>query len=212
MTSLLLASASPARLATLRGAGISPLVQVSDVDEDALLAQALSTNPDLSYAQQVLVLAQGKARNVAQNLAGATAPDLVVGADSMLEFEGTLVGKPQSEQVAAQRWRAMAGKSATLHTGHWVIAQDGRQVGATSSTIVHFARLTEAEIDAYVATGEPLQVAGGFTIDGLGGAFISRVEGDHHGVVGLSLPLLRELIMELGFTWTSLWTDLVERG
>lgn len=205
MTSLLLASASPARLSTLRRAGVEPLVQVSDVDEDALLNQALLAEPDLSPADQVLLLAQGKARNVAANLLVETAPDLIVGADSMLEFDGQVVGKPHDPEVARQRWRAMSGRRAALHSGHWVITADGREIGATSSTVVHFANLTEHEIDAYIRSAEPLNVAGGFTIDGLGGPFIARIAGDHHGVLGLSLPLLRNLLLDLGIAWPSLW-------
>ncbi|XBH22317.1 nucleoside triphosphate pyrophosphatase [Jonesiaceae bacterium BS-20] len=205
MTSLLLASASPSRLTTLRRAGIEPLVQVSNVDEDALLDQALLADPDLSPADQVLILAQGKARDVCANLGAGLAPDLIVGADSMLEFDGQVVGKPLDSEVARQRWRAMSGRRAALHSGHWVITSDGKELGATSSTIVHFANLSDHEIDAYVRSTEPLQVAGGFTIDGLGGPFISRITGDHHGVLGLSLPLLRNLLLDLGIAWPSLW-------
>ncbi len=207
MTSLLLASASPARLATLRGAGVTPLVQVANVDEDGLLAQALGAEPFLPPAEQVKLLAQAKARDVAANLAPGVRPDVIVGADSMLEFGGQVVGKPLESHIALERWTAMAGKSAILHSGHWVITSSGQEVGATSSTTVYFANLSSQEIRAYVATSEPLQVAGGFTIDGLGGAFITRIEGDHHGVLGLSLPLLRELLLSLEIPWPSLWDN-----
>lgn len=212
MTSLLLASASPSRLTTLRRAGIEPLVAVSNVDEDQVLAGALAVDPALSPAQQVLLLARAKATDVAARQPQGQRADLVVGADSMLEFAGQVVGKPQDPATARTRWRAMSGSSAVLHSGHWVITADGRELGDTSSTTVHFATLSDQEIDAYVATGEPLGVAGAFTIDGLGGPFITHIEGDHHGVLGLSLPLLRVLLHELGISWTSLWADSVERG
>src|SRR6478736_3593605 len=149
---------------------------------------------------------------------------LVLGCDSMLELDGQVLGKPADAADAAVRWRAMRGRSGRLHTGHWLVdaraggdgaggvggAGDGagRESGATSTTVVHFADVTDAEIDAYVATGEPLWVAGAFTIDGLGGAFITGVEGDHHGVVGLSLPLLRELLAARGVPLHTLWARL----
>ena len=133
----------------------------------------------------------------------------------MLELDGEVHGKPADAQVARERWRRMRGRSGVLHTGHWLIDMrdvrdpqsggSGATLGAVSSTTVHFARPTDAEIDAYVATGEPLAVAGAFTLDGLGGAYVRGIEGDHHGVVGLSLPLLRDLLGEAGVTWHSLW-------
>ena len=132
-------------------------------------------------------------------------PDaLVIGCDSVLAFEGEIFGKPAGPVEAAGRWRRMRGRSGVLHTGHCVRRGDEEFV-ETASTIVHFADITDAEIDAYVATGEPLHVAGAFTIDGLGGAFVTGVEGDHHNVIGLSLPLLRELVGDLGIAWTDLW-------
>ena len=137
---------------------------------------------------------------------------LVVGCDSVLELDGEVHGKPGNPDVARERWRRMRGRSGVLHTGHWVVdtrdLQDGGSgatLGAVSSTTVHFARPSDAEIDAYVATGEPLAVAGAFTIDGLGGAYVRGIEGDHHGVVGISLPLLRELLGETGIAWHTLW-------
>lgn len=229
MTRLLLASASPARRATLVAAGIDPLVAVSTVDEDAVLVAARERFGDLEPADAVLVLAQAKVEDVARTLAaappgadaGAGAEDeldddlLLLGCDSMLELDGEIFGKPASAEEAVARWRTMRGRSGVLHTGHWLIddrpgAADGGRgtggtLGATSSTVVHFADVTDAEIDAYVATGEPLAVAGAFTVDGLGGAFVTRIEGDHHGVVGLSLPLLRELLGEVGVSLPELW-------
>jgi septum formation protein len=202
VTTLVLASASPARLATLRAAGIEPTVAVSAVDEPAVLAAA----GDVPPAEAVLLLARAKARDVAPGHAGA----LVLGCDSMLEIDGRVLGKPADAAEAADRWRAMRGRSGRLHSGHWLVDRraEAAEDGATSTTVVHFADVSDAEIDAYVATGEPLWVAGAFTIDGLGGPFIRGVEGDHHGVVGLSLPLLRTLLAARGVPITDLWTRL----
>jgi len=207
---LVLASASPARLATLRAAGIDPVVRVSSVDEDALVARYGVTSAE----DVALVLARSKAEDVA-GAVGDLPGAVVVGCDSVLELDGEVHGKPVDAQVARERWRRMRGRSGVLHTGHWLIdtrdihdPQDGGSgatLGAVSSTTVHFARPSDAEIDAYVATGEPLAVAGAFTLDGLGGAYVRGIEGDHHGVVGLSLPLLRDLLAEVGVTWHTLW-------
>ncbi|WP_182113357.1 MULTISPECIES: nucleoside triphosphate pyrophosphatase [unclassified Actinotalea] len=221
MTSLVLASASPARRALLRSAGIDAVVQVSRVDEDAVLA-ASSTDGPLDPADAVLLLAHAKAQDVAGRLdedalgeAGVEDADdvVVVGCDSMLELDGRAFGKPADAAQAVERWRTMRGRSGVLHTGHWLVdlrpvgpgAGSGGTVGGVSSTVVHFADLSDEEIDAYVATGEPLKVAGAFTVDGLGGPFVTGIEGDHHGVVGLSLPLLRELLAELGLPLHRLW-------
>lgn len=190
---VVLASASPARLATLRSAGIEPEVIVSGVDEDQI------TTTDAGNLAGAL--AQLKCRAVA---AQVEADVLVIGCDSVLAFEGDIFGKPAGPAEASARWRRMRGRSGVLHTGHCV-RRGGEEFLETASTIVHFADITDAEIDAYVATGEPLYVAGGFTIDGLGGAFITGIEGDHHNVVGLSLPVLRELVGDLGITWPDLW-------
>ncbi|PYF96799.1 septum formation protein [Georgenia satyanarayanai] len=198
---LVLASASPARLATLRAAGLDPEVHVSAVDEPALLRTA---GDDATPADQVLLLARAKARDVAPAQPGA----VVVGCDSMLELDGEVHGKPADAAEAVARWRRMRGRSGVLHTGHWIVdtrSTPAPEVGAVSSTTVHFAELSDAEIDAYVATGEPLAVAGAFTVDGLGGSFVTGIEGDHHGVVGISLPLLRTLLAELGVSVTALW-------
>ena len=210
MTRLLLASASPARRATLVAAGIDPLVAVSSVDEVAVLAGAAERFGALDPADAVLLLAQAKVEDVSRNLPEELedADDLLLlGCDSMLELDGEIYGKPADAAQATERWRAMRGRTGVLHTGHWLMDERAvpAMLGATSSTTVHFANLSDEEIDAYVATGEPLAVAGAFTIDGLGGAFVDRIEGDHHGVVGLSLPLLRELLGEVGVTIPSLW-------
>jgi septum formation protein len=132
---------------------------------------------------------------------------LVLGCDSVLELDGEALGKPDDAEDAACRWRRMRGRSGVLHTGHSLReAASGRVAAATASTTVHFAEVTDDEIAAYVATGEPLSVAGAFTVDGRGGAFVTGIEGDHHNVVGLSLPLVRELTAELGRSWTDLWS------
>jgi septum formation protein len=192
---LVLASASPARLSTLRSAGLDPEVAVSGVDESEVSAD--------KPADVALELAERKARAVA---ARADEAALVVGCDSVLELGGEPYGKPASATDAVRRWRAMRGSSGVLHTGHCVVdTATGRTQSATESTVVQFADLSDAEIDAYVATGEPLHVAGAFTIDGLGGAFVRRIDGDPHNVVGISLPLLREMLAALGVRWTDLW-------
>ncbi|MDR1151006.1 MAG: Maf family nucleotide pyrophosphatase [Bifidobacteriaceae bacterium] len=224
---LVLASASTARAATLAAAGIDPVIIVSDVDEDRVLTDLLDAHPTATPAEQVLALARAKARRVAHGGAGGGAGGrsrghvIVLGCDSMLELDGEVLGKPSDARDAAARIAQQSGRSATLHTGHWLISQhadddgDGgrgpakgetwREVGATSSTVVRFGDLTRAEIEAYVATGEPLRVAGAFTIDGLGGPFIEGLDGDHHGVVGLSLPTLRRCLAEVGVTVMDLW-------
>ena len=267
---LILASQSSGRLATLRAAGVEPIVRVSDVDEPAVLAALARErravgDPGPSGAQQVQALARAKALAVAGTFkadppgsgpveagapkagpAGAGSPGtgplgagspktdpleagsrgvgrpgpggrdagamgagaFVVGCDSMLEIDGRIVGKPGDPETAVERWRSMRGAAGILHTGHTLVRlPDGATAEGVSSTIVHFARPSDAEIEAYVATGEPLWCAGAFTIDGLGGAFVEGVEGDPHGVVGLSLPLLRHLVIELGGSWTDLWAQ-----
>ena len=196
-TPLVLASASPARLATLRAAGLDPVVIVSGVDESRLT--------DLAPAELALQLAELKCAAVAGR-GDVPADALVLGCDSVLELDGEALGKPGDADAARRRWRAMRGRSGVLHSGHCLReVAGGRVAAATASTTVHFADVTDAEIDAYVATGEPLHVAGAFTIDGFGGAFVTGIEGDHHNVVGVSLPLLRELVLELGHGWPDLW-------
>jgi len=203
---LILASASPARRSTLESAGVQPQVIVSDVDEPATVARAeQSLGTTLASDEVALLLARAKCEDVA----GATDADaLVLGCDSVLEFGGETFGKPADAAQAVARWQRMRGRSGTLHTGHWLIDARARSTGATfgvvASTVVHFADLSDAEIEAYVATGEPLRVAGAFTIDGLGGPYVRRIEGDHHNVVGLSLPVLREMCADIGVTFDQL--------
>jgi nucleoside triphosphate pyrophosphatase len=191
---LVLASASPARLKTLQAAGLRPEVIVSGVDEDGVDAD--------NIAELALKLAQLKAVAVASGLPRA----LVIGCDSVLELDGQILGKPVDAADAVARWQRMRGRSGILHTGHCVI-DTHREVwlSRTAATQVRFAQVSDEEIEAYVASGEPLHVAGAFTVDGLGGAFVTGIEGDHHNVVGLSLPVLRDLVGRLGHVWTDLW-------
>jgi septum formation protein len=204
---LVLASESPARLATLRSAGLDPEVIVSGVDESVV--------QDADPAALALALAHLKVTAVADHLtAGAAAdvddrrPTLVIGCDSVLELDGEPYGKPGDPQTAIERWQRMRGRSGILHSGHHLIKIiDGRithSAGRGAATTVHFADLTDAEIEAYVDTGEPLQVAGSFTIDGRGGPFVTGI-GDPHNVIGISLPLFREMIIAAGHSWPELW-------
>ena len=212
---LALASKSPARLATLRSAGIEPLVQVSEVDEQAVLSEVRG-----GPSQMVLALATAKARAVAEDPRDADGADLILGCDSMFEFDGDVVGKPHSPEVARERLRAMSGHSGVLHTGHCLVHPGTfATLSSVSHATVHIAEMSDREIDAYVASGEPLHVAGSFTVDGRGGPFIESVDGDYHGVVGLSLPLLRRMLAVHDLSITQLWTDaepaaggLSERG
>ena len=196
---LILASASPARRNLLVAAGIDATVQVSGVDEstvDSTSAQALC-----------LTLARLKAEAVAARLNPA-GEALVIGCDSVLDLDGKILGKPADPDDARHRWYAMRGRTGVLHTGHCVLhIGTGKRAEAVASTTVHFAEVTDEEIDAYVGTGEPLHVAGAFTLDGRSGPFIESIEGDHSNVIGLSLPLLRRLLAELGIRLTDLWTS-----
>ncbi|MEV4758018.1 nucleoside triphosphate pyrophosphatase [Micromonospora sp. NPDC049559] len=199
---LVLASASPARLKVLRAAGIEPEVIVSGIDESQVQTERAD---DLS-----LELARRKAHAVADTIRGSAAPGtLVLGCDSVLAFEGAVLGKPTDAADATARWRRMRGRAGVLHTGHCLLdLASGKEAATAASTTVHFAEITDAEIAAYVATGEPLHVAGAFTIDGLGGPFVERVEGDPGTVIGLSLPLFRTLLGDLGVQITDLWTGV----
>jgi septum formation protein len=194
---LVLASASPARLTLLRQAGLQPEVVVSQVDESTVTAPRV--------AEQVALLAAAKAAAVAKQESDA----LVIGADSLLEFRGEAMGKPADAHEARDRWQRMGGHSGTLHTGQALLdVQDGAVVSrdvAVVSTVVHFARITPQELEAYLATGEPLAVAGAFTLDGLGAPFVRRVDGDPAAVVGLSLATLRTQLGKRGLALTDLW-------
>ncbi|MEV6780367.1 Maf family protein [Streptomyces syringium] len=193
---LVLASQSPARLGLLRQAGLAPEVIVSGVDEDAITAA--------TPAELARVLAEAKAAAVAARAEAAGA--LVIGCDSVLELDGEALGKPRDAEDATARWKSMRGRSGVLRTGHCVIdTATGRQVSATASTTVRFGEPSDAEIAAYVASGEPLHVAGAFTLDGRSAPFIEGIDGDHGNVIGLSLPLLRGQLSELGVVITDLW-------
>ncbi|MEU0482834.1 nucleoside triphosphate pyrophosphatase [Streptosporangium sp. NPDC006013] len=194
MTQIVLASASPARLALLRSAGLDPKVIVSGVDEEAVTAD--------SPSELCLALARAKAAVVAEGLTDG----LVIGCDSVLELDGRAYGKPSSPAEAVARWRGMRGREGRLLTGHCVIdAADGREVAEVGATVVRFGTATDDEIAAYVATGEPLHVAGAFTLDGRGGWFVDGIDGDHGNVLGISLPLLRRLFAALGVSVPGLW-------
>jgi septum formation protein len=198
VTRLVLASASPARLGVLRAAGVEPEVRVSGVDEEAISAS--------TPAGLVRALAEAKAAAVVR-------PEdddlLVLGCDSMLDLDGTAYGKPGTATEAVQRWELMAGRSGTLRTGHALLSVRAGSVVAqatdVASTEVRFGRPTPDELAAYVATGEPLQVAGAFTIDGRGGWFVDGVDGDPGTVIGLSLPMMRILMAHVGVAVTELW-------
>jgi len=212
---LVLASASPARLGVLRAAGLSPRVEVSQVDEEALLARL----PPAPCEQRVCALALAKAEAVGRRIASAQtahaahgddrAPAVIVGCDSMLWVDNELVGKPGTPEVARQRWTAMAGGTGTLFTGHAVLlVRDGvveRSAVKHAATSVRFANPTARELEAYLASGEPLAVAGAFTLDGLGGWFVEGIDGDPSNVIGISLPLTRRLLAEVGVALTDLW-------
>ncbi|WP_197382229.1 Maf family protein [Mycolicibacterium mengxianglii] len=205
MTRLVLASASSGRLKVLRQAGVEPHVVVSGVDEDAIIAALPGAPP----AEVVAALAEAKAGDVANGLPAAIAGDcVVIGCDSMLLLDGQLRGKPGSAAAAHTQWQSMAGRSGTLYTGHCVIrmtAEGRQQVVESGSTTVHFSAPTADDLDSYISSGEPLSVAGAFTLDGLGAWFIDGIDGDPSNVIGLSLPLVRRLLAGLGVSVAALW-------
>ena len=208
MTRVVLGSASTGRRRVLRSAGIDPLIAVSGVDEDAAIA-ALGAHPD--PATVVTTLARAKADAVVRELdAEVTADCVVIGCDSMLYVNGELRGKPGTPEQARRQWNSMAGKPGSLFTGHCVIRMRDAQVlrteTAAEGTTVRFGVPTEDELTAYIASGEPLNVAGGFTIDGLGGWFIDAVEGDPSNVVGLGLSVTRRLLESVGLSVGDLWS------
>lgn len=194
---LILASQSPARLSLLRRAGLDPEVIVSGFDEDSV------SHPDPGRLANLLATAKGT--TVLPQVDGDA---ILLACDSVLEFDGRARGKPGSPERVMQQWRRMRGGQGVLHTGHFVwVSRDGqvRSASRVASTVVKFADVSDAELEAYAHTGEPERVAGGFTIDGLGGAFITGIEGDPHNVVGLSLPLVRQMLLDLGVAWHTLW-------
>lgn len=208
-----LASTSPARLMLLRQAGIEPLTQSPAVDEDAVAAVAAAARgTELPPADLVLLLARAKAADVAHKLAAEGLFDgIVIGGDSMFALGGRVYGKPYTPEEATRRWHEMRGATGILHSGHSVFRVSPGvtpvEATATAEAAVTFADdITDAEIAAYVASGEPLHVAGAFTVDSLGGAFITRIDGDPSTVVGMSLSTVRRLAAELGVTWTDLWS------
>ncbi len=204
---VVLASASKARLGLLRAGGLDPVVEVADLDEEALL----DTVPDATPAAKVTMLAAAKATTIARRIADAQPAAVVIGCDSMLHIDGELVGKPGTAERATARWRAMAGRRGELVTGHAVLRLvDGeidRVAEGHAVTGVRFAEPSDDELAAYVATGEPLAVAGAFTLDGLGSWFVEGIDGDPSNVIGISLPLTRKLLAGVGVRITDLWSQ-----
>ena len=198
---VILASASPARLMLLRSQNIQPIVIASEINEKEIEEQYKDSSTEIVVKE----LSIAKANYVLTNNVSLN-PGILIAADSMLEFESQSLGKPLNAENAIARWQKMRGKSGILHTGHTVIRLDNKQtITRVVSTKVEFANVDDKEIIDYVATKEPLNVAGAFTIDSLGAAFVKEVQGDHSNVIGLSLPALREIVRELGLSWTSLW-------
>ncbi|HHU66403.1 nucleoside triphosphate pyrophosphatase [Corynebacterium sp.] len=193
---IVLASSSPSRRMILANAGVDPVIQPADVDEDALLASLQDASP----ADAVAALARAKAHAVA----GQFHDDVVIGGDSMLLLDGHLQGKPHTEEATVARWREQAGKVAQLLTGHCIVHR-GEEFVETTSTTVHFAAASEADILAYAASGEPWQCAGAFTLEALGGWFIDRIEGDPSSVIGLSLPTVRRALYRFGLDASAFW-------
>jgi septum formation protein len=198
---VILASASPARLMLLRSQNIQPIVIASEINEKEIEEQYKDSSTEIVVKE----LSIAKANYVLTNNVSLNS-GILIAADSMLEFESQSLGKPLNAENAIARWQKMRGKSGILHTGHTVIRLDNKQtITRVVSTNVEFANVDDKEIIDYVATKEPLNVAGAFTIDSLGAAFVKEVQGDHSNVIGLSLPALREIVRELGLSWTSLW-------
>ncbi len=200
-----LASTSPARLATLRSGGIEPVVVPSEVDEEAAVAAAGELTPQGMVQLLARLKAEAVARLPLEDLDG-----FILGGDSAFELDGVVYGKPHRPEIARERWMLQRGRTGHLHSGHWLIDARGGRIGEGRGTVatagVTFAPdITDAEIDAYIATGEPLEVAGAFTIDSLGAPFITAVDGDPHAVVGLSLATLRALLGGFGVAWPSVW-------
>jgi septum formation protein len=209
VTTFILASASPARLAVLTAAGIDAVVRPAEINEDRLFNSMAGSEPE----KIVTELALAKTKPVIRNLDPELAHDaVVVGCDSMLRLGKSLLGKPQTVDRARAYWDQMSGRTGTLLTGHAVVrVVRGTVIGTASAceaTQIRFGRPSEAELDAYLATGEPLQVAGACTIDGLGGWFIDGLDGDPSSVIGISLPLTRRLLGQLGLTITQLWRPI----
>lgn len=207
MTRVVLASASTGRLKVLRQAGIDPLVIVSGADEDAIVGRLA---PDSAPAEVTTALAVAKANTVARALESTVAADcVVVGCDSMLFHDGKLVGKPDSAHAARRQWQLMADSAGELHTGHCIIRLcDGavaHHFSESVSTTVVFGTPTDDELDAYLRSGEPVRVAGAFTLDGLGGWFVDAVRGDPSAVIGIGLPLTRRLLQDAGVSLVDLW-------
>ena len=198
---LYLASTSPARLATLRATGVEPVVLPSHVDEEGAVAAAGPLTP----TAMVQLLGRLKAEAVVD----PAIDGFILGCDSAFELDGVVYGKPHTPAVARERWNLQRGREGQLHSGHWLIDHRGGTVhgavGAVSSTFVRFASISDAEIEAYIATGEPLEVAGAFTIDSLGAGYISEIRGDPHSVVGVSVATLREMLAGFGVEWHTLW-------
>lgn len=207
MTRLVLASASSGRLKVLHQAGVDPHVVVSGVDEDAVIA----AHPGAPPAEVVTALATAKAHDVVTGLPEDITRDcVVIGCDSMLLLDGHLRGKPGTPEAARAQWQSMAGRSGELFTGHCVLritAPDSRQRSESGSTTIHFGDPAPADLEAYVGSGEPLFVAGAFTLDGLGGWFVDRIEGDPSNVIGISLPLIRRLLADLDVSVSRLWAS-----
>ena len=196
MVQIILASASPSRLRLLESVGITPSILVSGVDEDA------SEFESLSPAELVIALAILKAHTVKDK---APVNSLIIGCDSTFEFEGKSLGKPVTKTKAIERCKQLSGKTGYLHTGHCLIdLRQGIELSERSTAMVQFDQMTDDEIIDYVDSDEPLNVAGGFTLDGLSAPFITKIEGDPSGIIGLSLPLLRKMIISLGYSWPEL--------